>query len=231
MRIILSLVLVAGLLTFLLLNEGTGIAGGFVIDAFKPEDQRFQLLVWNEKGSQHPANVIDTKTTAPDADQAQGFYYRIPSVSTIHLEKKDATPAPSGSVGWVSLPAKSVIEADVLISQYGSVRAMPTSSGSIKKSTFDLYLYENTGALKSVEVSGTALEPTAIESAGGVLTDLQAADIAAEKAENDAEKAAIAKAAEAEDVITVLTRQRDILQLQKEIADLENPVPDSGIDL
>lgn len=158
-----------------------------------------------------------------------GFAYRVAGLAEVNVRMIDTKLKPCEGCSWKPIH-KELASEELQIAQLGFVKTLPQSSGSILKSAFDLKLDSKTGGVSSVKVSGSALDAATIDGFGSTITGLQDRRLASKTAEDakDTEEAA-AKQAE-EDQISILTRTRDILLLQDEIAKLQSPVPETGVE-
>lgn len=137
-----------------------------------------------------------------EADKAKaGFRYRVPVSATIRIvETSDSQP-------------KTILaSASVLVAQFGALVSLPAEVKGIK-SKIVLDMYETTGAPKQLDVGATP-QPTTL--VGDVLGPLQ--EELDRRVKANADKKAAAEGAEIAD----LTKQRDVLKLQKEIQDLKD---------
>lgn len=144
-----------------------------------------------------------------DGTRAQGFYYRVPATAHATVKEDD----------------RDIAVGELVIPQYGVVRALPRDTGSITGNAYDFKLYADTGGFKMLRVTSDALSPTTVTGIGTAVTTIQDAGAAARKARADERAAERA----AQDEIAVLERKKKILELQHAIRELENPVPVSGV--
>jgi len=96
-----------------------------------------------------------------------------------------------------------------LIAQYGPVVALPNSTGS-EKTDITASLDPLTGALLKVSVTGQAFDPKYIERVGNAANTVVAAEVEKHNAE-----------VLANDELTRLKRQKDILQAKSDIGKLQ----------
>ena len=148
-------------------------------------------LVFEER-EETVVQTIENATANLEKGEDHGFVYRLPG-------RVDVT------VQWTKPIKKGGFETDaigadtLLIAQYGPVLTLPTSAGG-KKTSYDITLYPETGALKSFDLgSDPAISAENVTAVGDAL-------LAKEKAER-----------EQDDQLARLTREKDILKAMKEI--------------
>ena len=132
-----------------------------------------------------------------DQNKKKGWHYRIPAKSTI----------------TVTLNNKVVVRKKTYIAQHGCVAFLPSSSGSVSV-TSNITLNPITGGLMSLSQNGTAASPDLVTGFAGVLND-NIKDRYARQAKKDQEAANNASE------VYQLEQRKKLLQLQKDVRDLE----------
>lgn len=127
---------------------------------------------------------------------SHGWHYRIPAKGTVTLRV-------GGSVK---------LRRDAYVAQYGCVAFVPATAAN-QKIVSNIDLDPITGGIKSVTHGGQAFDPAIMSRTGAAVADVINAQ--------DARKAATAGAIDQE---ALLERRKNILQLKKDIAELEQQV-------
>jgi len=105
----------------------------------------------------------------------KGYYYRVPGSGTIRVHYGDQLKLTETKP----------------IAQYGTIAALPVSTGSLRKSTYTLSLDPESGALTKLKASSQALDPATIAQAGEAAkawAEVYQAQQAAKAAERQAEQ-------------------------------------------
>jgi len=178
----------------------------------KGTDTRVSTLILTVSGvSDTEARALRQIASARATDR--GLPYRIPARAfaeiTVEVKPEDSTKA-----------TKSLVKAEVLLAQWGTVAHLPPSVGS-PGSTFKPIYYPDTGGLKELTVSGTPLSADSLGSldkAAGSITDTL-------KAKTDKEAAAAKEKAAKEDELNLLKREGDILEQKVRIQGLQEKLP------
>lgn len=197
-------------------NKAEGVRVGFLkhfgSDKICLNDEDCEKInLGTEKSSNLVADIVRDSTPEPKGNDANGYYYRIPGMADISLTKNSSTDP--------------YFHSEVAINQLGVVRALPSSTGSWRKSSMNVEFYPNLGSIKKVTASGEALSPDSISQLGESVKTYNTADDA-----RDLARAQAALPPAAPDELAELQRTRDILKVLKEIEDLENPVPSEGVE-
>lgn len=197
-------------------NKAEGVRVGFLkhygSDKICLNDKDCEKInVGTEKSSNLIADTVSDNTPEPKGDEANGYYYRIPGMADISLTKNSST--------------EPYFSSEIAINQLGVVRALPSSTGSWRKSSMNVEFYPNLGSIKKVTASGEALSTDSISQLGESIKTYNTADDA-----RDLAQAQAALPPAATDELADLQRTRDILKVLKEIEDLENPVPSEGVE-
>lgn len=121
------------------------------------------------------------EATKPDISSELGLRYRIPAMVTAALIKSSTLP-------------KVITQATLPIAQFGIIAALPAGIGG--KSSIEVELYEDLGALKVLTVSATGNDPAPIVES-------------------------FKESIDARDPIEQLKRKKEFLQLEKDILELE----------
>lgn len=153
-----------------------------------------------------------------DEKKKLGFRYRLPGVADVEVVR-----APKRTTYQLK-DAQVLAEDGVQVAQLGSIGILPAKAGTGRKSSYDLDLYPSTGGLKKLVVSTSPPSAETVTGLGEAITTIQDAQIAAQEKENERLKAE----QEAQDELTLLRREKEILELQAAIEALKNPVPDTG---
>lgn len=138
-----------------------------------------------------PAGPLATRLSSEP--RRHGFPYRIPAET----------------VAVAQFKGKQLNRIETRVAQHGIVAYLPRSLGS-KKLKVDLDLEESSGSLTGLSTSTTAFDPgmiSRIASASGEVVDARKAQAKADEQKNDP--------------VNQLTRQKNLLQLQKDIRALE----------
>lgn len=129
---------------------------------------------------------------AHDASEEQGFYYRIPAVAQVRVERM----------------TEVIAERDLVVAQLGFVAALPKQR--TYQTQYKITLDPETGALKTLESSSDSVDPGLITGTGDAVAAALSRRAEAEKAE-----------AAAQDELALLERERKILDETKKIRDLK----------
>lgn len=183
----------------------------------------FQNLVALRADLPHPTLARAVSNASPKIrKQAQGFFYRVPS--RLEVGVLDARKRPSAA-DYDLTNATNLERATIAIPQLGAVAQLPAKAGSGRKSTFDLDLHADTGAIKKIVVTTTGASADSVTGLGEAIATVQDAQIAAREKEIERLEAE----AEKNDELALLRREKELLELQQAIEKLRNPVPDSGV--
>ena len=138
---------------------------------------------------------------AHDDTKPQGFYYRVPAIAAVSVEKGPEV----------------LVESDILVAQLGFVAALPGQRTYQTK--YMVTLDPATGALQTLDSNTAAISPDLITSSGTAIAD--ALDKRAEAKKDEAA---------AKDELALLQRERMILEekqkirnLQKDLGETEPP--------
>lgn len=129
--------------------------------------------------------------------KSQSFYYRVPKNIDIKIEENKTK---NNIIHYTNKH---------LIAQMGFVVSLPNSIGM--GSNKSVKFYDSTGALKEVFVSSESINPEYVSRIGTSLTNVL-----------DSIKEEKSKQEESKDELTVLKRQREILEEKKKIKELED---------
>ncbi|MFZ2280357.1 MAG: DUF4831 family protein [Prosthecobacter sp.] len=133
---------------------------------------------------------------------ASGIHYCIPGKAQVQVRNNN----------------KVMEQKSSLIAQYGPVVALPNSTGS-EKTDISATLDPLTGALLKVNVTGQAFDPKYIERLGNAVNTVEAAQVDKHNRE-----------ALANDELTQLKRQKDILQTKSDISKLKTELEAAKIE-
>jgi hypothetical protein len=167
--------------------------------------------------------VFDDKEKLKIGKAETGYRYRFPAAGQVtvsrEFKEKEETKDKDGKVivkenCW----RDDIANFRTLVAQYGAVTAMPPKITGVK-SKIMLDLYESTGSPRQVDVGATPMPSTVV---GDALAPVQA-EIERRNQERKDKKAKAENAATDE-----LTKERDLLKLQKEIAELKKAIESGG---
>jgi hypothetical protein len=173
------------------------------------KDGASQLLVL-KLSNQSPGDLVMWSQLAKASSAERGLPFRVPARSTGRIVLVDAQ----------NNEVRTVMAADALIAQWGQLAQLPSTMGS-PGSAFKPTYYSDTGSLKELAVSGTALSPDALSSlntATGSITD-------ALNAKADREAAAAKDKAAKTDELNQLRREGDLLEQRVRIQGLLEKLP------
>lgn len=134
------------------------------------------------------ADIVE-KVQAEEKKGEQGFYYRIPKIAAAEI-KLDNT---------------IILKEELLISQLGTVVALPADTGS-RKVKYNISLYDSTGALKKLDINTEALDMEMLDKI------------------SSASQQFIEKIKESEDELAQLEKRRKILEEMQKIKELEKEI-------
>lgn len=141
-----------------------------------------------------------------------GYRYRIPMAGL--LEVTCEATADAVSVCTTGSP-RTIFEQEVAIAQYGALASLPVEFKG-KEATVKLSLHSSTGGISAVNLG---VEPIGAKPFLDTIDSLRTSR-EAKKTREDAEEKAVAQTmADAE--VNLLTREKDLLKLKKEIRDLQ----------
>ncbi|MGE4292459.1 MAG: DUF4831 family protein [Desulfovibrio sp.] len=147
---------------------------------------------WNATEPEHIARTLEGYFKN---SEDRGFYYRVPVMGKlkVYAESKEQQER---TLLW---------QGDVPVAQQGALLALPADYPA-SEVTQTITFYPDTGALKTLDIQTKAVKSEDIASALSMVNEA----IAAAKAKDAAQELA-------DDDLTKLTRQRDLLKLQSEI--------------
>lgn len=141
--------------------------------------------------------------SAHDPGKEQGFYYRVPAVASVKLEKA----------------TEVLTETQLVVAQLGFVAALPRQRSY--QTDYQVTLDPATGALKSLSANSDSIDPALITSSGEAIAGALEARAEAKKEE-----------AAAKDELAILERERKILEetqkireLREKLGETEPPLP------
>jgi len=147
----------------------------------------------------HLGNALD----CPDGNQlskctdpgGNGYRYRVPVNAEVVLKSK----------------GKKQARGNVIVAQYGPIARLPSEIGG-SEGNIVLNIYPATGSAKKISVGATPIKTETVTGIGSAITGTLEARKEAREQEKTAEETA---------EVDALTKERDLLQLQKEIRDLK----------
>lgn len=234
-----------------LINPATAQLGSFLVKGLDDKVRRDTVsLTLACDSAEQTSGKVQAKLGKSRVSQGpEGIFYRIPAHATVTVQRQDTTPpgpvvaspkksdetkAPEEPLktppNAAAAPIHTLVAKAVVVPQFGVVHALPQRAGRVKKTTMTASLYGMSGALEKVIVTSSGAEADDLSGIGTAFATLQDARLRADAAEEaEAAEKAGETAAELTRQKQLLELERDILQLRKELEELENPIPTTAV--
>ncbi|HUP25070.1 MAG TPA: DUF4831 family protein [Thermoanaerobaculia bacterium] len=209
---------------FELSSPANGIPVGFVVDSISESSGAKLVTVEVVTLDDSLAGRVSGGNLPEEDDRKTGFFYRIPGQALVEVS---STSKSQSGYQLDSGRASSLEMAEVEVPQLGVTTFLPRKAGWSKGASYQLELHPFSGGIKSVGVGSAAHTAAPVSALAGAVTTIQDARIA----DREKEIARLEAAAEEADELNRLKREKELLELRKAIEELENPVPDAGVEV